>query len=387
MSYGGPILGDGPIPSGRLKNRLVTGLQDHVLCSFSWLSRHRLGDQGFARAARRLVGGYLYSVKIEVNTACSLSCPMCYVERTGVELPRAVVDRVLDDLRGAGVRVEILGGEPLQRGDIVEIVERAKRGARSPLVSLYTNGLLATRGRAARLRAAGLDVAIVTLVSHRPEAHDLFVGRAGAWRETVEGIRALRDAGVSTYTFTAVHHANAGDCRDVHAFATRELGVGALFFPYVPQRKDDPLMIDAERWHDIKEWVLCEASPGHAAFVRDFFMLTGNACSGGNFVLTVKADGTVQPCPFLDDLPLGRAGEESLWSIHRHRFRQAHLRELKTTPEECAGCTYVSVCAGGCRAGNRELYGTYARRDHRCLGPYRTPLRRDDVCRRVPCFF
>jgi radical SAM protein with 4Fe4S-binding SPASM domain len=387
MSYGGPILGDGPIPSGRVKNRVVTALQDRVLSTFSWLSARRLGDQAFARAARRLVGGYLYSVKIEVNTACNLTCPMCYVERTGAELPRAVVDRVLDDLRGAGVRVEILGGEPLLRRDLVEIVERAKRGARSPLVSLYTNGTLVTADRAAGLRRGGLDVAIVTLVSHRADVHDRFVGRAGAWRETVDGIRAFRDAGVSTYTFTAVHRANAGDCRAVHAFATRDLGVGALFFPYVPQRRDDPLMIGREEWHDVKEFVLYEASPGHAAFVRDFFMLTGNACSGGNFVLTVKADGTVQPCPFLDDLPLGRAGEESLWSIHRRRFRQAHLREFKTTPEECGGCAYASVCAGGCRAGNRELDGTYARRDHRCLGPHRAPLRRDDVCRRVPCFF
>jgi radical SAM protein with 4Fe4S-binding SPASM domain len=369
------------------KNRVMTRLQRPALRAFSWLSERSLGDRLVARVARRLIGGVLYSVKIEVNTACNLACSMCYVARTGADLPRPLIERLLGQLRGRGVRVEILGGEPLLRRDLEGIVASAKISARSPLVSVYTNGVGATRDRAVTLKAAGLDVAIVTLVSHRPEAHDAFVGLAGAWGRTVAGITSFRDAGVDTYTFTPVHSRNQADVRAVHSFATGSLGVHALFYPYVPQRQGDPLMVDPAAWRDIKRWVLLEANPDHGAFVRDFFMLTGSACSGGNFVLTVKVDGSVQPCPFLTDLHLGNVRDESLWTIYRNRFRNPRLVEFKRTPRECEGCSYESVCAGGCRAGNKELFGSYAFRDHRCPGAYSEPLRRAEICDRVPNFF
>jgi pyrroloquinoline quinone biosynthesis protein E len=369
-----------------LRNRLLTRWQQRLLGAFSRLSALGLGDRVAARAARRLVGGYLYSVKLEVNTACDLSCPMCYVERSGRELPRAWIDRLFDDLAGAGVRIEILGGEPLLRRDIVELVAAARRRARSPLVSLYTNGTRATPALCRSLGEAGLGAAIVSVVSPRPERHDRFVGRAGAWRAALAACQLFRDAGVATYTFTAVHGVNVEDVRAIDELA-RGLGVGALFFPYVPRRANDPLAIAPAAWRRVKRWALAEANPEHGAFVRDFFMLTGNACSGGNFVLTVKADGSVQPCPFIDDLPLGDVGVEGIWRIFGRRFALPALVEFKSTPAECTACSYASVCAGGCRAGNRRVVGSYARRDTRCQGPFRGPIVRAEVCDRVPCFF
>ncbi len=385
--YGPTVLRHGLIgaPSpGR--NRLVTRWQHRLLDAFSRLSALGVADRLAARAARRLVGGYLYSVKVEVNTACDLSGPMCYVERSGRELPRAWIDRLFGDLAGAGVRVEILGGEPLLRRDLPELVAGASRRARSPFVSLYTNGTHASADACRALRDAGLDAAIVSVVSPRPEVHDRFVGRPGAWEKTLAGCRLFRDAGIETYTFTAVHAVNVDDCPAIDALA-RQLGIHALFFPYVPQRPADPLAVSPAAWHRVKHWALAEANPEHGAFVRDFFMLTGSACSGGNFVLTVKADGTVQPCPFVDDLPLGSLGDEGIWQIYARRFDNAALCEFKRTPDECAACSHASVCAGGCRAGNRRLLGSYARRDARCLGPFREPIARASVCDRVPSFF
>jgi radical SAM protein with 4Fe4S-binding SPASM domain len=133
--------------------------------------------------------------------------------------------------------------------------------------------------------------------------------------------------------------------------------------------------------------VLAEQNPGHAEFIRKFFMLTGNACSGGNFVLTVKADGTVQPCPFVSDLPLGSIHERDIWSIYRSRYRNTALGGLKRLPEECRPCSYRSVCAGGCRAGNPRLGGRYEERDFRCLGPWSEPIAKSRVTDRLPCFF
>jgi radical SAM protein with 4Fe4S-binding SPASM domain len=384
--YGPPVLANGIlVPVGRVQNRFITGTQNQLLDFFG-----RLPDwaaRPFARSARRLVGGYLYSLKLEVNDYCNLACRMCYVRRGTRELSLPLIRSILDQIRGCGVRLEILGGEPLLHPEIVEIVRYARSEARLPFVSLYTNGMDATPALTRDLKRAGLDAAIVSLISHRPEVHDDFTGRAGSFDRTIAGIRNLTQAGVKVFTFTAVHRYNYQDYQAIYHFVKHELKVHALYYQYIPQIKDDPLFIEPTVWHRIKRWVLYEQNPKHMEFVRRFYALTGNACSGGNFVLTVKADGSVSPCPFISDLPLGDITKTDLWTIYRNRYQNTRLYSLKCLPEECRDCAYRSVCAGGCRAGNKVQFGSYARKDPRCLGPFLPPLRTEQIIDRVPSFF
>ena len=371
----------------KAKSKWIARRQDDLLALFERLTRLPPADRIYSRVARRLVGAFLYSIKLEVNASCPLSCEMCYLEKRDLELPFAAIARFLNDIRGCNVRLEILGGEPLLREDLEQIICYAKKKAKVPFVSLYTNALLAGRTRAVRLKEAGLDAALVTLISHRADVHDRFTGKNGSWRQTTENIVHLREAGIKTYTFTAIHRKNFRDYREIYFFAKEKLGVDPLFYQYIPQKREDKLTIDSGCWHKIKHWILLEKNREHAEFVRTFYMLTGNACSGGNFVLTIKADGSVQPCPFLNDIPLGNILRQSIWVIYRRRFHSLRLREFKSLPPECSGCGYRSVCWGGCRAGNRMLFGGYAHRDFRCLGPYQGPVCKDRVIDCVPSFF
>lgn len=340
-----------------------------------------------ARIVRRLTGGHLYSVKIEVNTTCNLKCKMCYVERGKTELSFEVISRLFDSLRGYGVRIEILGGEPLARKDIVEIVKYAKVRCKSPFVSLYTNGMLANSTVTHALAHAGLDAAIVSLISNRPHAHDEFTGKQGSWVQTINGIRCFLDSGIKVYTFTAIHSLNCNDYRGIYNFVKNDIHAHALFYQYIPQQKDDPLMIDPLQWHKIKQWVLAEKNRSHMEFVRNFCMLTGSACSGGNFVLTVKADGIIQPCPFINDIPMGNIYNQDIWAVYANRFRASGVSAFKKLPRECSSCGLKSVCGGGCRAGNKALYTTYDRKDPRCLGPYSFAPNAHDVMEYIPSFF
>jgi radical SAM protein with 4Fe4S-binding SPASM domain len=332
------------------------------------------------------MGAFLYSIKIEVNDTCTLACKMCYVRKAGHVLPLSCIRGLLDQVAGLGVRIELLGGEPLLREDIVEIIRYAKAEAVVPFVSLYTNGVHATGTLARDLREAGLDAAIVSLISHRPDSHDAFTGRQGSWKRTTDGIRRFREAGVRTYTFTALHADNYADLEGICSFVKNDLRAHPLFYQYVPQGKDDPLILDPADWYLARNWVLA-ANPDHAQFMRRYHLLTGQACAGGSYVLTVKVDGSVQPCPFVSDVPLGSIHEEGIWSIYRRRFRSARFREFRNVPAECKGCSYSSVCGGGCRAGSRTLFGSYDRKDHKCLGPYREPFDAAQVLGKTPAFF
>jgi hypothetical protein len=64
-----------------------------------------------SRAARKLIGGYIYSIKLEVNDYCNLRCKMCYVDKLKQDLSDKHIYKLLDSMKGQGIRLEILGGE------------------------------------------------------------------------------------------------------------------------------------------------------------------------------------------------------------------------------------------------------------------------------------
>jgi radical SAM protein with 4Fe4S-binding SPASM domain len=384
--YGRPIDRLGLLDlAPKTKSRIVSRLQSPLLGAFGRLAPGSAPARVFARTARRLVGAFLYSLKIEITDRCPMHCRICYVRKGAKEIALEDIRRLYRSIRSCGVRIEILGGEPLLHGDLVEIIRSAKREARSPFVTLYTNAVLATPALSAGMKDAGLDGAIVSLWSHRPGVHDTLTGTPGSWAGAVQGNRRMTEAGIKIFTFTPVLRDNVGDVPAIYEFAKGALGADPLFYQYIPVSRDDALNIRPEEWREAKRWVLGRATE-HWDFVRSFYSLTGNSCSGGNFVLTVKADGSVQPCPFVDDVPMGNIYREDIWTIYRKRFRGRGLKEFKTLPAECRECALRSVCGGGCRASAR-WFGGYGRKDPKCLGPFAEPAWGDGMLDRVPTFF
>ncbi len=369
----------------RAKSRMVARAQAPILAGFGRLRTGSRASRLFARAARRLVGGFLYSIKVEVNDRCTQSCRICYIRKGQTELSLETINRLCRSIRACGVRIEILGGEPLLHPGLPEIIRAAKHLARSPYVTLYTNGILATDGLPARLKEAGLDGIIVSLMSQRADVHDSVTRSPGSWEAAVAGVRRLRESGLKVFTFTPIMSVNAADVPAIYDFVRDTLRASALFYQYIPRSEDDGLNISREEWRQAKRWVQGRDAE-HWDFVRRFDMLTGNSCSGGNFVLTVKADGSVQPCPFVDDVPMGSIYEDDIWTIYRRRFSDPRLVEFKTLPPECRTCSHRSVCGGGCRAA-AQAFGGYGRRDPKCLGPHAAPITEPGVLDCIPTFF
>jgi len=369
----------------RAKSRTVARFQSRLLETFGRLAPGSFPARVFARTARAVVGGFLYSLKIEINNRCPLNCRICYVRKGHSELTLPTCRKLCRSVRSCGVRFEILGGEPLLHGDLPGIIRAAKHDARSPFVTLYTNATLATAGLSAEMKAAGLDAAIVSLISHREAVHDACTGQPGTWAATVQGMSRLSEAGIKIYTFTPVLRQNLADVPAIYEFVKGRLRASALFYQYIPRSTDDDLNIEPEDWRRVKRWLMAR-NTSHWDFVRRFFMLTGNSCSGGNFVLTVKADGSVQPCPFVDDVPLGSIHDDDIWSIYKRRFSNRGWREFKSLPLECRDCSHRSVCGGGCRASAR-WFGGYGRRDPKCPGAFSTPITAAGIMDCIPTFF
>lgn len=369
------------------KTYVMNRVQFKVLNHFSKNLHKEKYSRFFAKTAKRLVGGYMHSIKLEINEKCTLNCKMCYVEDQNKELSFELIKKLLNQIKNYNIRVEILGGEPLLREDIVDIIEYAKNVAKVPFISLYSCGVDLNNELTSKLKKAGLDAIIISLISHKPEIHDRFTGVVDSWNRCIRGIKLCVENKINTYTFTPIHKENYLNFQNLYQFVKSELKAHALFYQYIPQIQTDPLIIDPELWHKVKHWLLVKNNKEHARFVRDFYMLTGNACSGGNFVLTVKADGIVQPCPFISNIPLGNIKNDSIWKIYKNRYKAPGFIAFKSTPEECKSCTYNSVCSGGCKAGNDKLYGEYCQKDHRCMGPFSESFNPEKIIDKVPSFF
>ena len=149
-----------------------------------------------------------YVVSWNLTYRCNLACEHCYLDAGGkpeVDAP-AFADRselttqqcfkVIDDIVAfAPEAVTILtGGEPLLRRDILEIVRYAN--GRGLWVVVGTNGVKITPTLAALLLKEGVRGLSLSLDALDPERHDRFRRVTGAWRNTVEGARILKAAGL-----------------------------------------------------------------------------------------------------------------------------------------------------------------------------------------------
>ncbi|MCW4037204.1 MAG: GTP 3',8-cyclase MoaA [Candidatus Bathyarchaeota archaeon] len=135
-------------------------------------------------------GRCLNNLRISVTQRCNLNCFFCHREGENVfgqELtPKEIADIVKMACELGMTKVKITGGEPLLRGDIVEIVSRIVLHAEE--VSLTTNGVL-LEGKAEALRSAGLQRVNVSLHAMDPLTFKRVTGHEGL-RQVERGIAA-----------------------------------------------------------------------------------------------------------------------------------------------------------------------------------------------------
>ncbi|MCK7490923.1 MAG: hypothetical protein MZW92_03350 [Comamonadaceae bacterium] len=210
-----------------------------------------------------------------------MNCRICYSCRKGKkEIPLKDIRRLYRSIRSCGVRIEILGGEPLLHGDLIEIIRSAKQGGPEPVHhALYQRDpgdprpFVEYEGRGPRWSHRFLLVPSESV-------HDALTREPGSWAAAVQGMRRMSEAGITVYTFTPVLRHNVADVPDIYEFVRSRLRANPLFYQYIPGSRDDDLNIRPEEWQRAKRWILDRATE-HWAFVRRFYRLSGNSCSGG----------------------------------------------------------------------------------------------------------
>lgn len=271
----------------------------------------------FAESARVIARGSLnwyvgrpIVVSFEVTDACTCRCKHCDhggPADTSRNLKPEDYRHYMEVLRPSVVQVS--GGEPLMRKDLVEIVQNIKSSSGLPYTILVSNWSLMTQDRYLALRKAGVNQFSVSL-DFPDERHDEFRRLKGLFKHLSEIVPSLARLGYDDIVLNnCITSENVAEICAV-ADKAKEWGVNLSYSAYSPRRTgcqdyflDTPDQLSTLRnglaaikaRMDKSHWIVNSLSTIEAT--QKYFE-TGNApgCKAGLRFLVVRSDGALQPC-------------------------------------------------------------------------------------------
>jgi MoaA/NifB/PqqE/SkfB family radical SAM enzyme/membrane protein YqaA with SNARE-associated domain len=320
------------------KNRMAEGINNLLALGVA------------ARTARNLFLRRPIAIALEVSHNCTANCRHCDKGPRVDDHPVGAEDyrRVCAELRPAVI--QIAGGEPLVRDDILEIVRALYRPGRPPLLALVTNASLLTMDKYHKLREAGISQFSISL-DFPDNRHDDFRRVPGLFAHLNQLIPAMTAHGHGDITLnTCITRANYPYLLDIVKTVGR-WGAKLNFSTYTDLRtKNDDYNLrhpeDTKALQDLADIIFSRRYNGAAHRSQMDCVMTGEAvfrryigfyekgriqpnCRTGSRFLVVNPDGRLTPCAMFIDERYDSLGE---------------LMEKFVRRNECGGC-YVSIRA------------------------------------------
>jgi radical SAM protein with 4Fe4S-binding SPASM domain len=302
-----------------------------------------------------------YRMDLALTYRCQNDCPHCYVGRPRdfPEMPTDQWKRVIDRCWEIGIpHITFTGGEATLRPDLVELIRHAEQVGL--VTGLQTNGRrLKDRAYLDELLQAGLDHIQITLESHDPAIHDRMVGVAGAWQETVAGIRTVVAADVYMMTNTTLTTENAGSIEETIALAASlgvpTFGCNSLIYSGaavavgngIPEGELEPILERVKAATQEHRMRLIWYTPTQYCELDPLGLELGvKGCTAAKYNMAVEPNGDVIPCQSYY-VALGNILTDPWKGIWDHELAR-YLRNRDFVMDKCYDCPDLSLCGGGC---------------------------------------
>ncbi len=331
-----------------------------------------------------------------VTSRCNLACAHCYAAVADAgevrDLDTREAKAVLDDLAAFKCPVVLFsGGEPLLRPDLPELVTYAvQRGLRAVVSS---NGTLLDDTAAKWLKAAGTTYVGISIDGHA-DVHDHFRGVRGAFRRTLNGIRACRAAGLKVGLRHTITAETADDIPFLFELMEAESIPRICFYHLVSTGRaasEAVCDLDGDQTRRVVNQIidhtadlahrgqhkevltvdnhcdgpllylhmLREGRGNAAARVLELLRMNGGN-STGQGIASIGWDGTVYPDQFWRTQRLGNVRDRPFSTIWGDSGSEL-LNELRNKPRHvtgrCRTCRFLDVCGGNFRARAEALTG------------------------------
>jgi pyrroloquinoline quinone biosynthesis protein E len=326
-----------------------------------------------------------YALLAELTYACPLHCPYCSnpvaLDDYRDELTTDEWQRVFTEAADLGVlQVHLSGGEPMQRHDIVDLVQCANK------LGLYTNlitsGLGFSTRRAEELRDAGLDHVQVSIQADERDLSDQIAGTASFERKH-EVTRLVKKLGWPLTLNVVLHRQNIDrigaivdmaavmDADRIELANTQYYGwagrnrAGLLPSREQLERAETVVRAARERLGDRMEIIYV---------IPDYYSKHPKPCMDGwaRRQFTVVPNGEALPCPAAHELARGlrlpstNVREHPLEWIWAESPLFKQFRGDEWMPDPCRSCERREIDFGGCRCQAFALTGDAARTDPVC---------------------
>ena len=307
------------------------------------------------------------AVSLEVTHRCICRCVMCNIwkiPRSVPDLPlEAWVDLLSSDLLTDLRELDITGGEPFLRDDLVSLIRsicELKTGHLHRLrsVAITTNGVLSERvvGMVAQMlepmAAGGLELIVVCALDAADDTHDDIRRYEGAWKSVdtcIAGLIELRSRypNLIVGVKTTVLPENVGKLGQIADYAA-ERGLFAIISPAIvtsgrylnPGRATRLALTPADRASLAEFYESSAFRWSYHASALAGYLRTGHMkkpCSCGFNYFFVRSTGQVHLCPLLEETvgSISAAPIEALYGSPAAR----RIRSRIGRSPECAGCT------------------------------------------------
>lgn len=342
---------------------------------------------------------YIRGAHWSVTGRCNYRCRHCYMSAPDAkygELPRDAIMKIVDELAECGVMsVSLTGGEPLVRGDFLEIVD-ALLEKKIGIHTLYSNGALVNEKLLKELDRRGIRPEI-NMSYDGPGWHDWLRGVSGAEETVDRAFRLCQEYGFRTGAEMCIHQKNRHTLRET-VLHLRDVGcrslktnpisdVGAwhengygdsvsleelygLYLDYLPQYYADGMPVSIQlggffsadpeepEKYDIPLYNPPQDPGKHCV------------CGHARLILYISPEGRALPCmslsgmdiqerfPLIPEIGLRKCLTDSFYMD----FINTRSEKILAHNPECRECPFASRCHGGCRAsglegsGQKDLY-------------------------------
>ncbi|MFQ6103063.1 MAG: radical SAM/SPASM domain-containing protein [Candidatus Glassbacteria bacterium] len=239
--------------------------------------------------------------------------------------------------------VQLSGGEPLLRKDIVEIARAVKETNGVPYLIVVTNARLLTEEIYRELKMVGVDQFSISL-DFPDERHDAFRQSPGLYRHLLKIVPKLTSLGQDDIVLnTAITRDNFGSLLDIYKNAL-EWNANVSFSAYTPLRTGsmDHFISDPDDLAVLRETIteLIRLKQRGGRIVNSVWTLSGTyeyfknggympGCNAGKRFLVVQPDGTLLPCSM---------------RLERTFSSQEEILQEFTSTNACGAC-YVAIRA------------------------------------------
>jgi len=270
-------------------------------------------------AVKRIIDARLFKkqvlrkLELSVTYDCQCKCIKCSSSKLKSPLPKELS---LDEIRkisrqayALGVfQVNLIGGEPLLRKDLGEIIKCFK--ANRTFLSISTNGALLTGEKIRELKMAGIDYIKISLDSPIGAEHDQKRGLPGLFEVIMRAVELIKAEGLLCELSTVVTQENitSGKIWELVELAKKKDVILGLVIPAVcgGWSRSYDVLLGPEHKKVLDELVK------YPHVVRDTQTgLSCSQCSAGKEQAYVTAYGDVLPCSVVQ-ISFGNIRQESL---------------------------------------------------------------------------